>query len=67
MPIDDGAYCRYCINDEGELQTFEEIFERMVQWAMKENKNISRQEAEDRTRAYMRTMPAWKNHPKLQE
>jgi hypothetical protein len=65
MPIDDGLYCQYCVDESGNLQPFEERFERMVMWTMKEQNNISRQEAENKTRAYMRTMPAWKDHPGL--
>ena len=65
MPIDNGFYCQYCTNENGELQSYEERFERMVQWTLKEENNLSREQAETKTRAYMRTMPAWKNHPKL--
>ena len=65
MPIDNGCYCRYCVDKEGNLQSFEERFERMVQWMLKEQSGLSRQEAEKRTRDYMRTMPAWKDHPGL--
>ena len=65
MAIDNGTYCQYCVNENGELQSFEERFERMVQWTKKEEANISQEEAENRTRAYMRTMPAWKDHPNL--
>jgi hypothetical protein len=65
MPVDDGLYCRYCVDKSGNLQSFEERFERMVQWTMKERSGINRQEAEQQTRAYMRAMPAWKDHPGL--
>ncbi len=65
MSIDDGIYCQYCLNENGELQNFEERFERMVQWALNEDKSLSREEAEEKTKAYMRTMPAWEKHPKL--
>ena len=65
MPIDAGIYCPYCVDDNGNLQSFEERFEEMVQWSLKEEPNISREEAENRTRAHMRAMPAWKNHTDL--
>lgn len=67
MAIDDGIYCQYCVNDKGELQAFEERFERMVQWALTKGNGISREEAEIRTKEYMRTLPAWKDHPSLSQ
>ena len=66
MPIDDGQFCHYCVDEHGNLQSFEERFERMVQWTLTERSQLSRDEAEEQTRQYMRTMPAWKNHPQLQ-
>ena len=57
-------YCIYCTDASGALQPFEERFERMTQWAMRED-GLGRKEAELRTREYMRAMPAWRDHPKL--
>jgi hypothetical protein len=53
MPIESGSYCQYCADENGNLQPFEERFERMVQW-------MSRQ-----TLAHMAQMPAWRDHPKV--
>jgi hypothetical protein len=64
MPIEMGPYCRYCVDGEGKLQPFEERFERMVQWQMREG-SLDRRAAEERTRTYLRGMPAWRGHPKL--
>jgi hypothetical protein len=70
MPLSDETrrastdYCRYCTDASGALQPFDERFERMTQWAMR-NDGVDRQEAEARTREYMRQMPAWHDHPKL--
>lgn len=61
----DSAYCVHCSSAEGNLQEFEERFERMVQWQMQRS-GETRPAAELATRAYMRNMPAWKNHPALQ-
>jgi hypothetical protein len=36
-----------------------------AQWQMRRGE--SRAEAEPATRAYMRAMPLWKDHPRLQE
>jgi hypothetical protein len=58
-------YCQYCTDDSGALQPFDERFERMTQWAMRKD-GLDREAAEARTREYMRGMPAWRDHPKLQ-
>lgn len=58
--------CNYCADEAGNLQPFEERFERMTQWAMRKD-GLERGEAESRTRQYMRGMPAWKDHPALRE
>lgn len=59
-------YCRYCTTESGELQPFEERFERMTQWAMRKD-GLERAAAETYTRGYMRGMPAWRDHPALKE
>lgn len=64
MPIEMGPYCQHCVDDAGKLQPFEERFERMVQWTMR-HEPLDRAAAEARTRATMRTMPAWRGHPRL--
>jgi hypothetical protein len=66
MPIEGGAYCSYCVDERGELQPFQERFERMVQWLLGREPELARDAAEARTRDYMRRMPAWKDHPALQ-
>jgi hypothetical protein len=65
MPVESGPYCRHCVDAEGKLQSFDDRLERMVRWMMTESPELPRSEAEARTRAYMLTMPAWKDHPKL--
>jgi hypothetical protein len=65
MPIEAGPYCRYCVDDAGQLQPFEERFERMVQWQAKREPNASREQLERKTLAYMAGMPAWTNHPRV--
>ena len=59
------AWCAHCSAPNGDLQAFEERFERMLQWEMRRN-GADRATAEAATRAYMRTMPAWRDHPALQ-
>jgi hypothetical protein len=65
MPIESGRYCQYCVNERGELQTFEERFERMVAWQARRSPEKNRETLEAETLAYMAKMPAWKDHPQL--
>ena len=65
MPIENGQYCAYCVDETGNLQDFQTRFERMVSWAMKEGTK-DRATAERETIAYMATMPAWSQHPEVQ-
>jgi hypothetical protein len=65
MPIEAGPYCQYCVDEGGKLQAFDERFERMIQWQARREPNAPRAELEKKTLAYMATMPAWKNHPRV--
>jgi hypothetical protein len=57
-------YCQHCTDEAGHLQAFTERFERMVQWAIRKD-GVDRDEAEARTKDFMRSMPAWRDHPAL--
>ena len=65
MTINAGVHCEFCAGDDGQLRPFDEHFERMVQWALSEHPDTSRKDAEEGVKAYMKTMPAWENHPNL--
>jgi hypothetical protein len=65
MPIESGKYCQYCVTSTGELQPFDERFEKMVGWQMRQKPGLSRGAAEQDTLAFMAKMPAWKNHPRV--
>jgi hypothetical protein len=65
MEIEAGPYCNYCVDENGNLQSFETRFEKMVSWVLKKTPSTSREQAEKDTKAYMRKMPAWANHPEL--
>jgi hypothetical protein len=65
MPIEAGPYCEYCLDEHGNLQAFDERFERMVQWQARREPNASRADLEKKTLAYMATMPAWRDHPRV--
>lgn len=63
MPIEAGPYCAHCVDVDGNLQAFEDRFERMVAWAMR--RGSARDTAERETLDYMATMPAWTDNPEL--
>ncbi len=65
MPIETGPYCHHCVDEHGKLQAFEERFERMVQFQARRSPGATRQELEAQTLAYLATMPAWRDHPKV--
>jgi len=65
MPIEAGPYCPYCVDAKGNLQPFEERFERMVQWQSKREPGAARADLERKTLAHMASMPAWKDHPRV--
>ena len=64
-PIESGRYCAHCTDADGNLQPFDERFERMVGWQERRHPEQSRAEVEAATLAYMATMPAWRDHPSV--
>jgi hypothetical protein len=54
-----------CTDETGALQSFDERFERMTAWQARRNPGATRQEIEQQTLAYMATMPAWQDHPRV--
>jgi hypothetical protein len=65
MPIESGPYCEHGTDAEGQLQPFEERFERMIGWQARRQPEASRAQLEAETLAYLATMPAWRDHPKV--
>lgn len=65
MPIETGIYCQYCVTATGELQPFDERFEKMVSFQLRQKPGMSRADAERETLAFMARMPAWKDHPRI--
>ncbi len=66
MTIETGRYCSYCTDSTGALQPFDERFERMVDWQARKEPEASRADLEASTLAYMSTMPAWRDHPRVE-
>lgn len=65
MPIETGRYCVHCTDADGNLQAFEERFERMVSWQARREPTASREQLEAKTLDHMATLPAWKDHPQV--
>jgi hypothetical protein len=63
MPIESGKYCQYCLTSSGDLQPFEERFEKMVGWQLRQKPGLTREDAERETIAFMSKMPAWREDP----
>jgi hypothetical protein len=66
MPIESGRYCGYCTDESGAPQSFEERFARMAGWQARRDPAASRQDIERRVLDYMATLPAWRDHPRIQ-
>jgi hypothetical protein len=65
MPIETGRYCSHCTDETGQLQAFEERFQRMADWQARRSPGMPREEIERKTLDYMATMPAWRDHPRV--
>ncbi|MCA8979780.1 MAG: hypothetical protein H6831_14530 [Planctomycetes bacterium] len=65
MPIESGPYCEHCVDEAGELQAFEERFERMGQWLRQREPGLEGGELEQRVLEFMSKMPAWRDHPRV--
>ena len=52
-------YCTYCA-PKGKLPSFDERLERFTQWTMSQE-SLDYAAAREKARAYMKTMPAWKD------
>ncbi|MCA8954387.1 MAG: hypothetical protein KDE27_33075 [Planctomycetes bacterium] len=66
MPIESGTLCQYCGDEHGRLRPFDELFERMVQWSLREQGGGDRAVAERRTLEFMAGQPAWRDHAEIQ-
>jgi hypothetical protein len=52
-------YCTYCA-PEGALPPYDDRLERFTQWTMSQE-GLDHDAAREKARAYMKTMPAWKD------
>ena len=65
MPIESGRYCPYCTDSAGNLQPFDERFDKIIAWQQRKQPSATRAELEAATLAFMAKMPAWRDHPRV--
>jgi hypothetical protein len=65
IPIETGRYCTHCTDENGQLQSFDQRFERMTAWQARRYPGTPREEIEREALDYMATMPAWRDHPRI--
>lgn len=53
-------YCRHCTNEKGELKSYDEIFDGLVNFIIK-TQGMDRTQAELAAKEGLAKMPAWKN------
>jgi hypothetical protein len=51
--------------ESGQLQSFEQRFERMTAWQARRDPAAPREENERQTLEYTASMPAWRGHPRV--
>jgi len=54
-------YCTYCCDEEGNLKTYDEVFNGMVAFAMK-NTEMTKEKAKEAVAQNMAKLPAWESH-----
>ena len=67
MPIETGEYCQYCVDESGQLHSFEETFQRMLQWTRRNDPQLDQKDAEAQVVRFMSERPAWRQHPQVVE
>jgi hypothetical protein len=55
MPIETGRYCTHCVDADGNLQSFDERFDRMVGWQARRHPEQTREQVE---------RPPWSTWPR---
>jgi hypothetical protein len=66
-PVEEGKYCAHCLDENGNLKSYEDVLNDGIEWAMSEEgeKILGRKfEDKDETKKmieeHMKTLPAWK-------
>jgi len=61
MGDQDRDYCRYCVNEDGSMHSFEQKKEGMTGFIIK-TQGLSREAAESAALSMMKKLPAWKDN-----
>jgi len=66
-PVTDGKYCSHCLDEKGNLKSYEDILSEGIKWAMSEEgekvlgeKFEDEDEAKKMVEEHMKTLPAWR-------
>lgn len=54
-------YCRHCVDDLGDLKSYEEVFADQVGFLISREEGLSREDADRRVREMLAKTPAWHN------
>ena len=52
-------YCKYCMNDDGELVDKDQILSSITQWFQSWQPDVTEEIASKRAALYLSAMPAW--------
>lgn len=52
-------YCKYCMTDQGDLVSKEQIHEAITQWFLSWQPDVTKEVAAKRAALYLSAMPAW--------
>jgi hypothetical protein len=55
-----GEYCQYCVDENGQLRPYEEVFAKMERWLARVEPTLSHEQIAQKTKNYMATMPEWR-------
>jgi hypothetical protein len=52
-------YCNQCVDEDGNLRTYEEIHAGVVDWIKTWQPDVDDAKAKERATSYLKAMPAW--------
>lgn len=53
------VYCKYCIDEKGNLKPREVVKQGIIQWFRGWHPNVTDEQLSDRAEHFMKAMPAW--------
>ncbi len=52
-------YCNQCVDEDGKLKPYEEIYAGVVEWIKMWQPGVTDAQAKERATHYLKAMPAW--------